>query len=131
MGELQLSFVLFTLVFQKEKVMKKFGLSVLYVFSIVLAVGVGVMQAGKSGSLDNRAQGSGGPGCSYKGYWSMSCAGTVPGCVSGTYMGTLNGTADMDNFKGTGTASVRGYCSGSASCITPLSLDLTSDSCGG
>ena len=111
--------------------MKSLAMPVLYVFSIVLAVGIGAYQAGAVGNPELQL-GSGGPGCNYKGYSDPTCFSNVSGCSLGTYKKVNSGTTDQEDYRDDGSTSARrGNCTGTGNCTTPLSIGLSSGPCGG
>ena len=68
--------------------------------------------------------------CNIGGYASVSCAENITGCTAGTFKGVLiNQGGTSENFKDAGTDSVRGDCTGNASCKTPSTPDITSVGC--
>lgn len=107
--------------------MKKSLFAFLYVFSIILAIGIGSLAAGGG----EGKVGSGGPGCEFSGYTDVNCSPLMSDCTSGTAKGAVYVSDDKGDYKSTGTYSVRGSCSGGAKCTTPLSSDITSTGCAG
>lgn len=114
--------------------MKTLALSMLYVFSVALAVGIGVAQNEKVYSTDRFGQQV--TGCRFTGYGNSNCQGNVSGCTAGTYKKALyidTTTADFQPRYVLGflQSTARGDCQGTSDCSTPKSPDLTSSGCGG
>ncbi len=107
------------------KNIKKAFMVVLYILSIVVALGV-VMKYSEKGTI---SEGNGGPGCVYSGYYNNYCVDLMSGCDSGEYKTVFNRHSETYDFKSAGTYAAHGSCKGGAGCTTPLTFDLTSAGC--
>ncbi len=69
--------------------------------------------------------------CNIAGYVTVSCAGISPGCTGGSFKAVVVniGGDDNEDFRETGTFTIRGACTGNPDCKTPKSEDITSVGC--
>ncbi|MFK7767588.1 MAG: hypothetical protein AB8B55_10235 [Mariniblastus sp.] len=69
--------------------------------------------------------------CEVAGYFTLPCAGLVPGCTGGTVKGILVSTSGSttEDFRELPTSTARGLCTGNSNCVTPKSSDITSAGC--
>lgn len=117
--------------------MKAFASSVLYVFSIVLAVGIGMFQVGKEVHIGNSSEG-GDSDCSFDGYSVYGCISDplTAGCKSGWFEYAEFGSEGTSEYKPKRGLFGRvkyvrlGNCLGDNRCKTPKTTDLTSSGCG-
>ena len=105
--------------------MKSLAMPVLYVFSIVLAVGIGMGQAGKI-SAD---QIGGSPDCNYRTSDSPNCTEIEANESDATCPGTFDTFYANPGVKNTGLFKIRENAEFCSSCTMPAALSYDAGSC--